>query len=1457
MQTQKIALIALLVCFFVFSLPAGTCLAYSGGDGLSESTAFQIATTDDLMELAGDTGNYDKYFILTANIDLGSYSFTTAVIAPDTDNSTWDHQGPKFGGHFDGDGHTISNLTIDTIGAGNDFLGLFGYISGGEIKNLTLNNVSITGGDDSYYLGGLVGRNGGSISSCSSKVAVSGATAVGGLVGNNESGIINDCFSTGTVQGENYLGGLVGYNYNGNISNSNSTGVLSGGADSYYLGGLVGYNNGSIGSSSSNSTVSGGDNSYNLGGLVGSNIGGGTISSCSSTGNIDGGDSSFNIGGLAGRNDNSVIDKCYSTGDVSSSGGDSYNIGGLVGDNGSGTGTITNCYSTGNAYGGTGASQNVGGLVGYNAYNINYCYSTGFVSAGAGSQNLGGLVGNNNGGMVTASFWDMDTSGQTTSAGGTGLSTTDMMKQSTFTDAGWDFVGETANGTNDIWAICEDATYPQLRLSTYSGGSGTVCDPYQIANACDLLALGATLRDYDKYFILTADIDLGPSGAFTTAVIARDIDNSNYNFDGVEFIGHFNGDGHKISNLTINTGGAGNDYLGLFGSIGYGAEIKNLRLENVSIISITSIASGAFSVYLGGMSGQNNGSISNCSLVGDIRCEGGGVSQYGAFGGLTGWNNDSGSISKCFTTGTVTGGDGSIYIGGLAGASNGSISNCYSTDVVTGGNDSEYLGGLVGDNSSSISDCYSTGAVTGGDNSSNLGGLVGYNDGGSISNCYSTGAVSYGAGSSDYGGLVGYNDGAVTACFWDTTTSGQTDSAGGTGLPTVDMMKQDTFTNAGWDFVGETTNGTDDIWYICEGVEYPKFIWQYVPLSPPTYVLPSNGTFTDHIQVTWDSVPDATAYEIWHSNVNESASAEKAGETALLTYDDYDVTPGMTIYYWIVAKNSCDTSDFSASNSGYACPIPWAPTGVSATDGTYTGYIQVTWNAVSGASAYEVLRNTSNNSGTASSLGDRTSPFNDSGVTPGATYYYWVKAKNSCGNISEFSTPDSGYACPIPSAPSGVSATDGTYTGYIQVTWNAVGGASAYDVYRNTSNNSASATLLGERTSPFNDTGVTPGTRYYYWVKAKNSCGNISDFSASDSGYACPVPPIPTGVSATDGTYTCYIQVTWNRVSQDTAVSHIASYEVYRSTNSNSGTATKVGDVPDSPSPSFNDFSVTPGILYYYWVKAKNSCGNISGFSSSDSGYACPIPSAPTGVSASDEEYTDHIHITWTQVVQNTAVSNVSSYKIYRYDSDNAGLAEEIAEVEDSPTPSYDDFDVVPRTTYYYWVQTINSCNAESALSDSDSGYVYTEDLTITKATVKAGKSAYRDYITISGKMHATADDLRNADFIWVTVDSEDMVYPCNKFFPINRNSLKVSKGVYKFNFSGYESWLSISKKVFTYNLKTGKFTVTAKNTDLSGMSCPVSLRIQIGGYIGKAELNEPIVNGKKTIPRALMLRIQ
>ena len=151
------------------------------------------------------------------------------------------------------------------------------------------------------------------------------------------------------------------------------------------------------------------------------------------------------VGGLCGSNNTGTVSGCYVTGSVTGTG--NY-VGGLVGCN---SGTLSQSYAT-NAVTGNYA----GGLCGYNNTGIiSECYSTGVVT----SINGGGLVGQNSSGVIKNSFWDIQTSGRTTSAGGTGKTIAKMNDINTFLSVGWDFVDETVNGTEDIWRMITN-NYP-------------------------------------------------------------------------------------------------------------------------------------------------------------------------------------------------------------------------------------------------------------------------------------------------------------------------------------------------------------------------------------------------------------------------------------------------------------------------------------------------------------------------------------------------------------------------------------------------------------------------------------------------------------------------------------------------------------------------------------------------------------------------------------------------------------------------------------------------------------------------------------------------------------------------------------------------------------------------------------------------------------------------------------
>ncbi len=175
---------------------------------------------------------------------------------------------------------------------------------------------------------------------------------------------------------------------------------------------------------------------------------------------------------------------------------------------------------------------------------------------------------------------------------------------------------------------------------------------------------------------------------------------------------------------------------------------------------------------------------------------------------------------------------GSMIVGGLVGRSAGTVSNSYSTGLVSSAN--YPVGGLIGHNvGAGVSNSYSRTVVTG---SVLVGGLIGFNQAGSISYSYSTGMVTgTGTGTHLIGGLVGSGPDSVSNSFWDTDTSVQTVSNGGTGKTTAQMKDIATFTDTDTDGLDDPWD-FDDVWGIHPDINdgYPHLLWQHSPPEPET-----------------------------------------------------------------------------------------------------------------------------------------------------------------------------------------------------------------------------------------------------------------------------------------------------------------------------------------------------------------------------------------------------------------------------------------------------------------------------------------------------------------------------------------------------------------------------------------------------------------------------------------------
>ncbi|CAO3429269.1 MBG domain-containing protein [Azospirillum doebereinerae] len=371
------------------------------------------------------------------------------------------------------------------------------------------------------------------------------------------------------------------------------------------------------------------------------------------------------------------------------------------------------------------------------------------------------------GGAVSASLGSL-----TVAAGGTATSSAAVaVHDFRLTGGTWSQIAGTlpAFGATDF-RLTSGATF--LRAT---GGTGSAGTPYQIADVYGLQGMGSTSLAANS-FRLAGAIDA--SGATTWNAGAGF---SPIGTGATPFTGALDGQGNTISDLTISR--SGSDDVGLFGVVGTGGTLGNIRL---------SLGSVAGRSRVGTLAGRNQGTITGSSSTG------GAIGTGSDVGGLVG-ENDGGSIATSFATGAVAG-SGS-HIGGLAGANigGGSVQNAYATGSVTGN------------------------AVA----ADGIGGLVGLNDGtATIVNGYATGAVGTSGTGTVIGGLIGQvSGGTVTGSVWNTASSGRSvgvgagSASGVTGLDATGMTTLSNFTGAGWS--ADDQGGTASTWRVYDGKAAP------------------------------------------------------------------------------------------------------------------------------------------------------------------------------------------------------------------------------------------------------------------------------------------------------------------------------------------------------------------------------------------------------------------------------------------------------------------------------------------------------------------------------------------------------------------------------------------------------------------------------------------------------------
>ena len=796
--------------------------------------AAYLAAFPGLTRCAATCNGYE----LTANLDLSAPAYTTgAGFTPIGMND--DGSAGTYTATFDGNDHTISNLTINlttTTLRGGSRVGLFARTTG-AIRDVGLVNPSVSNtrsGDNQDADELYTGRTGALVGFARSG-SVSGSWVDGGTVAMTQS----------AGAGYNDTGCLVGYTEEAAISSSWASCAVSGstaaGATGIArAGGLVGGSTAAITSSYATGTVSAsGPGGGVVGGLAGFTNNGAAITSSYATGAVSNSSSgtATNVGGLVGSASNTNIKASFATGNVEATA--SRSVGGLVGRvELSNNRVIEAAYATGSvsrtSASGGGA---VGGLIGIvisasggTGAAVRATYATGAVSNADSAGAVGGLVGSNGSTAtpphtpVTHSYWNSDASGgtgQTSSAACANTmncvaQTGDDLKSPTgyggiYPAANWNLNLDGVAGGDDPWHFGTATEYPVLTygfdLRVIRLQRGAVGNTDYDANDNNLIDIGragvdglhqlnAVRWDLDGsgedgitgptafqylaafpdlmegmgcpdgcvgYELLT-DLDFDDDGSGT---VDSDDAYENWNPIGASvgaYSGDFQGNGHTISNLTINASGL--RWVGLFGELS-GGEYGGIALEDVDI---TSTYSTSLWAATGALVGQiRNAGLTNSYSTGSITYNGSGTT-YSHTGGLIGETFDSGSkrytFASLWSSANVT--------------VNSTAVNTYWRAVA---------GGLIGKlhQGNDVVACYATGAVSSPNTTRNtyLSGLIGYTNyhdpagptESAITASYAAGVVSSGNTSATINPLRNDNRAAiattVTDSYWDSTGMGQ------------------------------------------------------------------------------------------------------------------------------------------------------------------------------------------------------------------------------------------------------------------------------------------------------------------------------------------------------------------------------------------------------------------------------------------------------------------------------------------------------------------------------------------------------------------------------------------------------------------------------------------------------------------------------------------------------------
>jgi fibronectin type 3 domain-containing protein len=445
---------------------------------------------------------------------------------------------------------------------------------------------------------------------------------------------------------------------------------------------------------------------------------------------------------------------------------------------------------------------------------------------------------------------------------------------------------------------------------------------------------------------------------------------------------------------------------------------------------------------------------------------------------------------------------------------------------------------------------------------------------------------------------------------------------------------------------------------------------------------------TSSIRVTWAPINDAILYTVYRSRTLSGTYSAAGRVLDVAAFTDTALTQATEYYYKVTAQNSCGEGVMSApvAATTMTCSNPATPTNVMA-EALSAVSIKVSWDSIPAAAYYEIYLGTSANGdyGLIDSTTYRS--YTHTRLQISSTHYYKIVAKNSCGESEKSNSASATTnACPKPAAPTNVTA-EVKSSSSIEITWDAVNTAITYKIYRSTTSAggySPVGNTAGNSSTSWTDEGLELAKTYYYTVVAESECEESAQsiYSFATTANCESTPGMPTNITA-EALSPTEIRVSWD------AVIGARSYSIY--IKQENTTVDYYRAVSMLSGTSYIISSRHPSTIYHFKVSAVNDCGEseMSTSYATATTLACDLPilPRPTGITATALSARS-VNISWNPV-------DGAVYDIYR-STERGGTFWTVSGARELTGTSFIDTTLSSSTTYYYAVESINSCG-ESA----------------------------------------------------------------------------------------------------------------------------------------------------------------